>query len=57
MKFRDGTFDIVFNTVIEHFDDDRINSILCRVIRVTKRRKIVVLVPSSILHTTYTIFF
>lgn len=49
MKFRDGTFDIVFNAgVIEHFDDDRINSRpLQEMIRVTKKGgKIVVLVPS-----------
>lgn len=49
MKFKDNTFDIVFNTgVVEHFDDDKINNKpVEEMARVAKKGgKIVILVPS-----------
>ncbi len=50
MKFRSGSFDITFNcSVLEHFDDDKINSRpLEEMIRVTKKKgRIIFLVPSK----------
>ena len=49
MKFKDGSFDIVFNTgVVEHFDDDKINNKpVEEMARVAKKGgRIVILVPS-----------
>ena len=55
MKFKDNTFDVVFNAgVIEHFDDDKINNKpVEEMIRVTKKGgKVVILVPS-----VYSLFY
>ncbi len=49
MKFKDNTFDVVFNTgVAEHFDDEKINNRpVEEMVRITKKGgKIVILVPS-----------
>ena len=48
MKFKDNSFDIVFNAgVMEHFDDDKINNVpLKEMVRVTKKGgQVVFLVP------------
>ena len=58
MKFKDNTFDIVFNTgVVEHFDDDKINNKpVEEMVRVAKKGgKVVILVP--MIYTPYYIYY
>jgi ubiquinone/menaquinone biosynthesis C-methylase UbiE len=58
MKFKDNTFDVVFNAgVIEHFDEDKINNKpVEEMVRVTKKNgKVVILVPS--IYSIYYIYY